>query len=102
MQCTCIYTNIYTGCPAEQREVVFGVKGLLLDLEDEQTMSWAREGEQRDRDPDAEEETVDLAELSESDEPEVISQMVLVCLHYMQLHSLVLYSLVVLCSSAVP
>jgi hypothetical protein len=51
---------------------VFGVKGLLLDLEDEQTMSWAIEGEQRDRDPDAEEETVDLAELSDSDEPEVM------------------------------
>eukprot|EP00953_Heterococcus_sp_UTEX-ZZ885_P017010 9551-Heterococcus_DN1.PRE.1 len=69
MQCNAMHS--LAGCPAEQREVVFGVKGLLLDLEDEQTMSWAREGEQRDRDPDAEEETVDLAELSESDEPEV-------------------------------
>jgi hypothetical protein len=67
-----LYLYKYTGCPAEQREVVFGVKGLLLDLEDQQTMSWAIEGEQRDRDPDAEEETVDLAELSESDEPEVM------------------------------
>jgi hypothetical protein len=52
---------------------VFGSKGLLLDLEDEQTMSWANEGEQRERDPDDDEaDTVDLAELSESDEPEVI------------------------------